>query len=71
MLHNYWAHMLQLLKATCLESVLRNKPSLCSLKPEESVHRSKDPEQPKIDKQVNRVFFKNDSGLNKGYIKSS
>ena len=33
MRHNYWAHVLQLLKPACLEPVLRNKRSHCNEKP--------------------------------------
>ena len=36
--HNYWAHVPQLLKLTCLDPVLRNKRSHCNEKPE---HRNR------------------------------
>ena len=41
--HNYWAHVPQLLKAACLEPVLRNKRSHLNEKP---AHRKK--EQPPL-----------------------
>ena len=37
--HNYWARVLQLLKPTCLEPVLRNKRSHCNENP---VHRNEE-----------------------------
>ena len=63
--HNYWAHMPQLLKLTCLEPVLCNKRSHCSGKPthnneewpslvttrEKPACSNKDPTQPKKKKR--------------------
>ena len=37
--HNYWDHMPQLLKHTCLEPMLHNKRSYCNEKP---AHRNKE-----------------------------